>query len=65
MNNTQLILVIAMPSFTVLVGILVNLVQISGIRSDLASLRTEVHSLTGKIIELVDRVSRLEARTEH
>ena len=32
MSNSQLYLAMAMPTFAVLVGILVNLVQISGVR---------------------------------
>jgi len=88
-NTTQLILMIATPSFVVLVGILVNLVQISGLRGDIAgirgdqtslrgemtglrgemtSLRGEMRSgldlLTGKVMELSDRVGRLEGRLE-
>ncbi len=78
MTNSQLYLSMAVPTLAVLVGILVNLVQISGVRGEMGSIRGEMGSirgeiaslragqdmLTGKIIELVDRISRLETKNE-
>jgi hypothetical protein len=101
MTDTRLYLAMTkMPTFAALVGILVNLVQIGGIRTEVAGLRGEINGLrsefnglrgefrgevnslrselkgeinslragldllTGKVIELVDRVSRLEAKIE-
>jgi len=114
MTDTQLYLAMAMPTFAVLVGILINLVQISGIRGEVSGFKVEINGLrseinglrgefnglrsefnglrseikgdinslrvelkgeintlrsgldllTGKVIELVDRVSRLEAKIE-
>jgi hypothetical protein len=93
MTDTQLYLAMAMPTSAALLGILVNLVQISGIRAEVAGLKAEINGLrgefrgeinslraevkgeinslraglellTGKVIELVDRVSRLEAKIE-
>ena len=76
MTNVQFYIAMAMPTFAVLVGILVNLVQISGLRGEIGGVRGEIGGLraefislragqdmlTGKVIELVDRISRLEAR---
>jgi hypothetical protein len=97
MTNVQFYIAMAMPTFAVLVGILVNLVQISGLRGEIDGVRGEIDGvrgeiggvrgeiggvrgeigglraefnslragqdmLTGKVIELVDRISRLEAR---
>jgi len=90
MTNVQFYIAMAMPTFAVLVGILVNLVQISGLRGEIGGVRGEIDGvrgeiggvrgeigglraefnslragqdmLTGKVIELVDRISRLEPR---
>jgi hypothetical protein len=42
MSNTQLCLAMA-PKFAALLGILINLMQISGIRGEVAGLRTEIN----------------------
>ncbi|HVW79071.1 MAG TPA: hypothetical protein VHB45_15760 [Alloacidobacterium sp.] len=77
MTNTQLFFAAGMPTLAVLIGILVNRMDVSSLRTELhagmASLRTEISQLrtefngridllTGKVIELTDRVSHLEAR---
>jgi hypothetical protein len=76
MTETQLYLTIGMPTFAVLVGILVNSVAINTINSRLTSLEgrvgaleskvdTKFDLLLGKIFELDNRLSRLEERLKH
>jgi hypothetical protein len=69
MTNLQLYLSIGLPTFAVLASLIVSLVQISGIRSELAAVRGDVHDLradlreiradikllTGKVYELMAR----------
>ena len=77
MNNFQLLFSAGFPTIVVLVGILLNRQDIHGlrqeIRQEISGLRQEIHTaysdlsgrielLTGKVIELTDRVSHLEAR---
>ncbi|HEY0797356.1 MAG TPA: hypothetical protein VGD64_16405 [Acidisarcina sp.] len=77
MTNAQLYLAVGVPSILVLLGILLNFFQynslrteirteINGLRAEMISilteLRADINLLTGKVIELVDRLSRLEAR---
>lgn len=100
MSNWQLTMVVGFPMITVLIGILVNQVQLSGlhgqfesmnasvngqfasvnaqfatinaqfvtvnaqfaaINTQLAGIREEIRMPTGKVMELSDRVSHLEA----
>jgi hypothetical protein len=76
MTETQLYLTIGMPTFAVLVGILVNSVAINTINSRLTSLAgrvgaleskvdTKFDLLLGKIFELDNRLSRLEERLKN
>jgi len=58
MSNIQLVIVVFIPTLAVLVGILVN-------QSGFNSLREDIRMLTGKVIELTDRVSHLEAKISH
>ncbi|MBT9333321.1 hypothetical protein [Paracidobacterium acidisoli] len=53
------VLTIGIPVLVILVGILMNRQDASAIRSDLGG---RIDMLTGKVIELTDRVSHLEAR---
>ncbi len=77
MNNFQLLFATGLPTVMVLAGILVNRQDSISLRSEMQSMRLdlkqEIHStrsdlsgriemLTGKVIELTDRVSHLEAR---
>ena len=69
MSNIQLVIVVFIPTLAVLVGILVNQSGLNSLRSDTQSgfnsLREDVRMLTGKVIELTDRVSHLEAKISH
>lgn len=67
MTNLQLYLAIGLPIFAIIVSLIVNLLQISGIRgeitglrgelsdirSDIRELRGDVKLLTGKVYELM------------
>jgi len=80
MTDTQLYLTIGMPTLAVLIGILVNtsfLMSLSNtMNSRFASLETRMTSLetkfdtkfdilVGKVIELDNRLTRLEERLKH
>lgn len=77
MTNLQLLFAAGFPTIAVLIGILLNRSDANGIRSELAAVRGDlsgridgvrndlsgrIDMLTGKVIELMDRVSHLEAR---
>jgi hypothetical protein len=64
MTNEQLYFAIGLPVFAIVASMVINLVQISGIREDMRQLRTEfaalrsdirqdIQLLTGKVIELM------------
>ena len=60
MSNMQLYLAVGLPIFAIVTSMIVNLLQISGIRgelsdirSDLRELRGDVKLLTGKVYELM------------
>ena len=57
MTNVQFYIAMAMPTFAVLVGILVNLVQISGLRGEIGGVRGEIDGVRGEIggVERGDR----------
>ncbi|HZU28006.1 MAG TPA: hypothetical protein VFA04_20925 [Bryobacteraceae bacterium] len=73
MNNPQLFFAIGIPTLAILVGILVNMIQVSTINaritdvvSRLSALEDRVNTgfdlLTKKIYELDTRISRIEER---
>ena len=73
MTNLQLYLAVGLPIIAVLTALVVSLVQISGIRSDLREslreiredireIRADLKLLTGKVIEIDNRLTRLEER---
>ena len=60
MTNLQLYLAVGLPTFAIVVSLIVSLVQISGIRGELSGisdnmreLRGDVKLLTGKVYELM------------
>jgi hypothetical protein len=80
MTDAQLYLAIGLPSLVVMSGILVNglLIQQLGnqlsaritsletsLNSRISSLETRFETLTGKVIEIDNRLTRLEERLEH
>jgi hypothetical protein len=66
MNNFQLLFAAGFPTLVVLLGILLNRQDSNSLRQEIHSLRSDVANrfdlLTGKVIELTDHVSHLEAR---
>lgn len=69
MTNVQLYFAIAVPTFAVLVGILVNMMQVNTINARFTSLENrfaaQFDMLLGKIIEIDNRLTRVEERLEH
>ena len=76
MTDVQLYLAIGMPVLAVLAGMPVNSVAVNSINSRLGSIETGLTSLeskfdtkfdilTGKVIELDNRLTRLEERLKH
>jgi hypothetical protein len=62
MSDSQLYFAVGLPIIAVLASLTVSLVQISGVRSDIQSLRDDMreirrdmNTLTGKVIELMER----------
>jgi hypothetical protein len=60
MTNLQLYLAVGLPTFAIVVSLIVSLVQISGIRGelsgvrdDLGEIRGDVKLLTGKVYEMM------------
>jgi hypothetical protein len=49
MTNLQLYLSVGLPVFAIVMALTVNLVQITGIKSDVNSLRGEINGVPGEI----------------
>ncbi len=69
MTDLQLYLAIGIPTFAVLVGILTNIVQLNGINARFDSVDARFNSidlkfdtLTGKVVDVDNRVTRIEAK---
>ena len=69
MTDTQLYLAIGLPIIAVLTSLIISLVHVSGIREDMRAMRTEfreelrafradLNTLTGKVIEIDNRLER-------
>jgi hypothetical protein len=69
MTDTQLYLAIGLPILAVLTSLTISLVQLSGIREDMRAMRAEfreelrafradLNTLTGKVIEIDNRLER-------
>lgn len=80
MTDTQLYLALGIPILAILTSLTVSMVQVSGIREDMRQMRTEFHgdlrdlrsdfrdslqALTGKVVEIDNRLTRIEERLEH
>jgi hypothetical protein len=76
MTDTQLYPALGVPIFAILTSLTVSLVQVSGIREDMRAMRQESHqdlrdirsdisTLTGKVVEIDNRLTRIEERLEH
>jgi len=72
MNNLQLYVAIGLPVIAVLASqasLTISLIQISAIREDIrgmrADFRADLRDLTGKVIEIDNRLTRIEERMAH
>lgn len=69
MNNLQLYIAGGLPVITVLASLTVSLIQISAIREDIRGMRSDfradLRDLTGKVIEIDNRLTRMEERLGH
>ena len=80
MSNVQLYLAVGLPTLAVLVGILMNAITLSWLNTSLnarmtslennvdrrlTSLEGRIDMLTGKVVELDNRLTRLKERLEH
>src|SRR5436309_14121426 len=61
MTNTHLYLAVGLPVLTILVALVVNLAQITGIKSDVGSLRGEITGLRGEITGLRGEMNALRS----
>lgn len=64
-TDAQLYLAIGVPTITVLIGILVSAVNSNTLISRFNSLESRFDTLLGKVIEIDNRLVRLEERLEH
>ena len=73
MTELQVYIAVGMPTFAVLVGILVNLVQLGNTNARISSFEARVDArfnnldvkfdtLTGKVVDVDNRVTRIEAK---
>jgi hypothetical protein len=76
MTNVQLYLATGVPLVAILISMSLSLIQIGGIRGDMRvmragfredmrALRGDLSTLTGKVIEIDNRLTRIEERMEH
>jgi hypothetical protein len=76
MNNTQLYIGLGIPCLAIITSLIVSILQVSGIREDMRHMRTEFHGdyqalrrdmqdLTGKAVDIDNRLTRIEERLEH
>lgn len=63
-TDTQLYFTIAVPSFTVLIGFIATVIQVNTINARFTSLETRLETLIGKVIDIDNRLIRMEERLE-
>jgi len=59
MTNVQLYLAVGLPTFAIVVALLVNLVQITGIKTEVSGLRVEINGLRGEMNSLRGEMNSL------
>jgi septal ring factor EnvC (AmiA/AmiB activator) len=75
-NDFQLYLAVGLPAIAVLASLTVSLLQISAIRqemsenlreirADIREIRADIKVIAGKLVELDNRVTRIEERMAH
>jgi hypothetical protein len=62
MTDLQLYIAVGLPTIAVLASLTVSLVQISGIREDIREIRNDIKLLIGKIMDIDNRVIRMEGK---
>jgi len=62
MTNEQLYLAVGLPILAVVSSLVISLLQVSGIREDIREVRGDMKLVTGKVIEMDSRLTRLEER---
>ena len=72
MTDIQLYLAVGLPIIAILTSLTVSILQVSAIRGevvrihdDMRALRADLNTLTGKVIEIDNRLTRIEERLEH
>ena len=76
MSDTQLYLALGLPIIAILTSLPISMLQVSGIRGDMRGLRADfredmramradLNTLTGKVVEIDNRLTRIEERLEH
>jgi hypothetical protein len=63
-TDSQLYFAVGVPTFAVLMGILVSALQMNTINARFTSLETRFDTLLGKVIEIDTRLTRVEERLE-
>jgi hypothetical protein len=57
MTNLQLYLAVGLPVFAIVVALVVNLVQITGIKTDMMSLRGDINGIRGEMNSLRSEIN--------
>ncbi|HYA18802.1 MAG TPA: hypothetical protein VEF06_15115 [Bryobacteraceae bacterium] len=69
MTNTQLYFATGAPVFAIIVNMMANIMQITTINARITSLESSMNTrfdtLLGKVIDIDNRLTRLEERLEH
>jgi len=63
-TDSQLYFAVGVPTFAVLMGILVSALQMNTINARFNSLETRFDTMLGKVMEIDTRLSRVEERLE-
>lgn len=56
MTDAQLYFAVGLPIIAVLASLTISLFQLSGAREDIREIRRDIQTLTGKVIELMEKV---------
>ena len=62
MTDLQLYIAVGLPTIAVLASLTVSLLQISGIREDIREIRGDIKLMTSKIVDIDNRVVRMEEK---
>ena len=69
MTNLQLYIAVGVPMLVIVTSLILNLVTVSGIREnirelreDIREIRNDIKLMTGKIVDIDNRVTRIEEK---